>query len=138
MPACVLELKNFNVNQLHFNNNSAFSEETSIKIEPHFNIEFFQAEQNGDFYKIVLGCKIFDTIEGPFKVSAEVEGEFEVENSEKSESIIQYNAVAILMPYVRSLITQLTALAEKPPVFFPIVNIYSLMDGENEIEEKSE
>lgn len=129
MPSCVLQLRNFNVNQLHFYENSKYSEDESLTIRPKFSIEAFQAEDNPNFYKIVLGCRIFEEISAPFKISVEVEGEFSVEG-ENCESMIQYNAVAILMPYVRALVTQLTCLAEKPPLFFPIINIYSLIDGE--------
>lgn len=131
MPSCVLQLKSFNVNQLHFSGNLEYTDDESLTIRPKFSIEAFQAEKNPKFYKVVLGCSIFEDINAPFKISVQVEGEFAVEG-EKSDSMIQYNAVAILMPYVRSLVTQLTCLAEKPPLFFPIINIFSLIDGDND------
>lgn len=76
------------------------------------------------------------------KVSVRIRGEkkeeyiFEIEASgyfsfigDINDSIIQQNAVAIVMPYIRSEVTLLTAQPGMEPIVLPPFNIVEMMSG---------
>lgn len=62
-------------------------------------------------------------------------GFFRVEKKElsaeiKIEELLKKNAVAILMPYLRSEVSLLTAQPETESLVFPVFNINAMYDGE--------
>lgn len=66
--------------------------------------------------------------ESSIYVLARVVGFFE----EESEGIdLSANAVAILFPYVRSLISDLTSKGADDPIILPPINVNSMLENEN-------
>lgn len=59
-------------------------------------------------------------------------GYFEVDdiNSEMGKHLVNYNSIAILFPYVRSLITSYTANSNVPPLIIPPINVSKMVEDD--------
>lgn len=82
---------------------------------------------------ILLTCKVFEDVDIlqanlPFSLSLTIRGYFEC-NGDTDIETFQMNAVAIVLPYLRAQITNLTAQAGIPPVILPPVNVANLFSN---------
>ncbi|MCM2674074.1 protein-export chaperone SecB [Alkalicoccobacillus plakortidis] len=113
-------------------------EEESDDLTPQFkwNIQHRDKENLTDagvFLEVLIG----DKDEGHFCVEAHVLGLFtiednEIENDEK-ERLYKINAIAILFPYLRSLVSDLTSKGNSADqIILPPLNIHSMMEQELE------
>lgn len=74
-----------------------------------------------------------------FKVDLEAEAQFEYDDAfgESLEKFLTTNAPALLFPYIRAYISNITALSGIPPVVLPTINMAGLSDTlKNNIEYK--
>lgn len=109
-------------NRLGFKNNS------ELELEIQSNI---LQRQNADIYKVTLVLKGKKPDEYTFEVS--LSGFFSIELSdnlteELKNTLISKNSVAILMPYLRSQISLLTAQPDVDCVVLPAFNINKMLD----------
>lgn len=120
-----LRFEHYIVDYVDFRNNSEFEgEETSLEFKPRakFHIE------NNDLL-VFLSVDIFkDAVKHnyPFEMSVGVVGYFTISNQEDIEKY-KTNAVAVLFPYVRSIISTYTAIANVNPLILPTVNINRML-----------
>lgn len=136
MNNCQLTLLKFEVDKLHFDLNENYRQDSEqvISLEPKLTVSIMDGESEEKVKKVTISCYIFEDAEKrnlPFTCSAQVSGIFKAEENSSEESIehiFKYNATAILLPYLRAAISQLTCLAEKRPVRIPIINVYDLID----------
>ena len=100
---------------------------------PKFNIEsnFMQAAEDENFFKVELLMKCRKEDEYNFEIKLDGYFSFsddsKLEESEK-ETLITKNAVAILMPFMRSQISLLTAQPETDCIVLPPFNINSMLE----------
>ena len=126
----VLKVENIFFEKLLFERRGPKSEETELKI--NFQCDVF-ARESGDSRKITL----------TFKGSKEYEYDIEIvltaffgfkENEEISENmkdiLINSNAVAIMMPYIRSQVSLMTAQPNVDCVVLPPFNINKFFEKE--------
>lgn len=120
-----LRFLNYVVDSVKFRNNSDFEgEEIALEFKPsvEFNID-------GNDLLVLLTVDVFEDAEKndyPFEMSVSVVGYFKLiadENIEKYKA----NAVAVLFPYVRSIISTYTAAANVNPLILPTVNINKML-----------
>ena len=83
-------------------------------------------------YFVTISVSIFDEslpADSPFYLSVSLTGEFQFTDNTliDKEIMIDMNAVAILFPYLRSAITNITSTANIPPLILPTVNITKLL-----------
>lgn len=79
---------------------------------------------------VEMTIKIFDDekMEYPFRLEVIVVGQFEIDGDVKNNvREFQANAVAILFPYVRALVTNCTANANVVPLILPTINTNNLV-----------
>ena len=88
---------------------------------------------------VILQCKLFDenseSDKYPYFLSIEVVGTFGIEmepDEDSAKRLLEMNSVAILFPYLRSMITNITASSGVPPVILPPINVYKLMKNYSE------
>ena len=102
-----------------------FKNENELK----FRLQVQIGKNRNSAYKVTL------VLEGDKKDEYELQisltGFFEIQNSDELsdstvQALIEKNAVAILMPYLRSEVTLLTAQPETDSVVLPTFNIYKL------------
>lgn len=126
----VITFLDYKVNRIEFVNNNEYSGE---EVDVDFDVSAqFQVSEDGQEMIVLLKTDIFTPKEGrmyPFTMSVEVEGYFESNFDRPDEKIRQYgkNAVAILFPYVRALVSAFTANANVTPLILPTVNVNRLL-----------
>ena len=125
----VLKFISYKVNEVTLKTNEEFVEEKegtpiSLSIKPTITIE--EKKMN-----IKLTVEIFKNAKEknyPFEMIVETTGFFEAED-EKPEKFVK-NAIAILYPYVRALVSTYTANANINPLILPAINVNKLIEDQ--------
>lgn len=120
-----LKFEHYIVDYVEFKNNPDFEgEEATLEFNPRaeFNVD-------GKELLVFLTIDVFpEAIKRnyPFEMSVCVVGYFTISDEENIEKY-KTNAVAVLFPYVRSIISTYTALANVNPLILPTVNINRML-----------
>lgn len=122
-------LKKYFVDKILFQYNHEFDakDEVKIPLSPQFarHIE----EINDNLVKVSLDILIEDNENKlPFSLDIRVCGVFYLEKWQEKMDFIKNNAIAILFPYLRSLVTTVTANSNIPPYILPVMNIIALFE----------
>lgn len=121
----IIKFKNYVVDAVEFRNNPDFEgKEATIQFEPSVDFDI-----DGNDMLVVLTVDIFkDAIKHnyPFEMFIRVVGFFQTSSNDQIEEY-KTNAVAILFPYVRSIVSTYTASANVNPLILPTVNINKLL-----------
>jgi preprotein translocase subunit SecB len=128
-----LRFKNYIVKNVNFEYNEDFKDDSAkLDIEIDRNIEYIKNEMI-----VTLMVDLFSRTEKkyPFKMNVEVKGFFQIENNDENINF-EPNAIAILYPYVRAIVSTYTSNANVMPLILPPVNVNKLLE-EKEKEEKS-
>ncbi|WP_082672867.1 protein-export chaperone SecB [Luteimonas abyssi] len=126
----VLIFEDYTVKEMVFERNYDFNlEERSNEVSLEFAFESSaQYSDNKDKAVLTLSCKVFEEDfsinDVPFHLRLTVVGYFRCEGDVNIENF-QMNGMAILLPYLRSLITSFTSQAGVPPVIMPPINVYN-------------
>ena len=122
----VLRFEKFLVIKVAFDANEEF-----LNIEKEVDLDFdFDTKSNvdGNTMEIELSVNIFDDAVKngyPFEMKVILKGFFSIDNEGevKDISIFETNAIAILFPYLRAIVSSYTANANVAPVLLPAMNI---------------
>ncbi|PTX16410.1 protein translocase subunit secB [Halanaerobium congolense] len=133
----VLEFDSYYIDEFVFKKNENFTKDKNQKIDVDLNFEF-DTERNQDNFKRIVTCYIFDEnyVENnkPFYLKLKINGIFFLadydENNRKHKEIIKKNTLAILFPYIRSIISHMTLEMQVGPVQMPPMNINHFFDEE--------
>lgn len=127
MKKSFFQLTNQSIVNVEFIKNELFSnDDTSISLE--FNHEISIKKLNKNEADVSLDFNIFDKekIENyPFFVKVGIIGSFRWTDELKEEDIdnlLKTNAPAVLLSYIRSVISQLTAFSGYPSLIIPLIN----------------
>lgn len=134
-----LTLKNYIVKTMNFsiNPNFKFGENKAININPEFKREIKKVDDNTA--TVNLAFRISDEEKDmPFYIKIDIEGLFHLENWEQPEylPLMTSNTIAILFPYLRTLVSMMTANANISPYILPVMNITALFDQNSDEEKK--
>lgn len=130
----IFKFEQYIVKSIDFNYNLD-SDEEDYEVDFSVNPNFITV---GTEHLIVeLEIKVFDKPDKayPFRLNVEIVGFFECENCEENDIDIEEfkpNAVAILYPYARALVTSITANANTNPMILPTINTNKLLNKEND------
>ncbi|HEF5710464.1 protein-export chaperone SecB [Bacillus cereus] len=129
------------VNFIEFSRNDDF-EDGKPTIDFHINRKVDYLEDEENTMLVTIEVTIFDNPKEknyPFSMKLNVTGIFELENvdMDKRVSFAEVNSVAILFPYIRSLITTYTSNANIPPLILPPINVLKLIEKEEEKAKKN-
>ena len=136
-----LTLEHYHVKTIKFsvNEDFCFPENEQVSISPEFQREITKIDDNHACVSLKFSI---DNEKGdmPFSIFADISGLFELKKKKKPDSLplIKSNAVAILFPYLRSLITMVTANANIPPYTLPVMNIAAMFDQNDNQENQTE
>ena len=134
---CVLKFSKYDVNKILFVKNVKFRKEEfkglDLNIDTNFN---YPKNAEDNLFTVTLKIEIGNDAEKnnyPFNIVTEIVGFFELDKSEldKMKQFAEINAVSILFPYARALITTITANANIPPVVLPPMNIAAMIENKN-------
>jgi len=140
-PKCALKFSNYAVKCIEFILNKIPEKDEKVKLNVNIDTEIrYNKNEPNKFItiiKITAGEKEND--KSPFYLSVEVWGFFEVieEEIHRVRQFAEINSVAILFPYVRALISTITANANIPPVILPPINVAGMMANTEEVKEEN-
>lgn len=134
-----LSFEHFLVTDIVFKLNYKYNADSldATPISCRFDISHHNVEQDPNRIMVSINTKLFNEefteTDNPFYLSVTLNGYFKLDkpfegNSGDSEKLLKTNTVAILFPYVRSIITNITSQANIPPVILPPVNTFKLME----------
>jgi len=115
---------NYRVAKINVNIDDDFGKEPE-GLNPNIQTSFGINEENPRLAEIVLNISISSEFE-LFQFDVQVKGIFEANPEmpeEMFEKMCEVNAPAILLPYVRSIITNYTALCNIKPIILPLFNL---------------
>ncbi len=127
LDSYIIDTINYKINEDYIN------EEDNIDIKISFDNDISINEELKKA-RIRIGCYIFKGYkDSPFNLDLNITGYFSY-NSKYSvseiEKLILVNGTAILFPYLRSMITTITANSGYVPIIIPTVNINKLLNIE--------
>lgn len=105
-----------------------FSSEKELELEIQSNIS---QKQNAEIYRVTLILKGNKPEEYIFEISLTGFFSFEAENAiqeERKNTLVTKNAIAILMPYLRSEVSLLTAQPGIECVVLPAFNVNKILE----------
>ncbi|MEC1718771.1 protein-export chaperone SecB [Schinkia azotoformans] len=141
----VLQFRDYHVLETTYKNNPYKTVEEEKPLHPNI---FFKLDVNPENISqaiVGLGIELGDSNlkETSFYVKVRISGLFEilseidVVNENQIINFYKVNAVAILFPYLRSLVSDITSKGSEAPVILPTLNIAAMIN-ENELEENED
>ena len=122
--------KKYTVDEVIFKRNENYDSAQKTRIE--FSID--KEVRRKDNQMIVnLITRVFENCEEknyPFEMTIEITGYFEIENEGKDINF-EPNAIAILYPYIRAIVSTYTASANINPLILPAINVNALFNKKN-------
>lgn len=122
----VLRFIKYEVNEIYFKRNKDFKVNKeglplNLKIKPLIDV-------NENNMNVLLKVRIFENMEeniAPFEMKIDLTGYFYVEGMDPEN--LKANAIAILYPYVRAIVSTYTANANITPLILPAINVNKLI-----------
>lgn len=128
----IIKFKNYYVDSVKYRTNYDFETSTDgVTID--FDVKREIAEVDENIFAVSLLVNIFDEPEKnnfPFTMDLKVTGIFEFKDyNDEYYEILEQNTIAILFPYVRSLVSSYTANTNLEPLILPIVNVIKMIEN---------
>lgn len=126
MVESILKLVNYNVLNISFSLNLEYQyqQHGPIEVNPRLTRQIKKIDENKAEVVLAFAIQKTDELPTPFDLEITIMGIFECEQWEtESPDIMKINTVAILFPFLRSLIATVTANASVPPYVLPVLNV---------------
>ena len=127
-----LTFDNYLVTELSYKQNSNFSFENDLDVSFDANAKIQLSDSDASVtLKVICGDE--NNIDCPFVLNVEVMGIFKVEGNIKDfKELVTTNTLAILFPYVRSLVSDLSSRSNVYPQYrLPLLNIVEFIKSKN-------
>lgn len=133
----ILEFRNYVVDDMRYTKNKNFrSKRDDIDLKPKVNVRLEADDSEIKvFFDIIIGS--LDDQDMPFEAGCTIVGNFVYHPEANTtgvnvKDLLENNAVAILYPYARTLISQLTQNSnEYPGYVLPTINVAELLKKQN-------
>ena len=126
----LLQFGGYRVDKMLFMLKQTFdSSSKQVELTPSFSRTIQKISD--DEYDVSIGVELKQT-NLPFDAELTITGRFKYEGSLDVQKILKINAVAILYPYVRSILSCLTTLGSVPPVVIPTINLAQMFENEEQ------
>lgn len=128
-----LTFEKYSVSEMEFKRNYDFDANKEIDLDFTFNGSAHISENSKEAWLDII-CIIFEEEfakgEAPFYLKLGMTGKFGLRVREEDLDIqsFQLNGMAILLPYLRSLITSFTSQSGISPVILPPINVYNAFE----------
>ena len=129
-----LKFKRYLVNSIDFKYNSEY---TGGKTKMDVDFGHQVAVKNNEA-RVSLRCMLFRKAkkeEKPFHLEVQMTGIFEFQTElegEELNNILRQQAINILFPYLRALISNITGNTGLPPIILPLINVNQLIQNQFE------
>ena len=125
----------YRIENINYNHNNKFQISEENNIIPEFGFALIKSPNNSKEYNVIIGFSYTDKQNQTFIMESVIRGFFEV-GDDKNENIL-FNAFAILFPYVRSLISDMTRYSITP-IIIPTINIMNEIENLDDLYISSE
>lgn len=126
-----LIFKKYIVDEVKFNYNEKFIDKTA-KIDFDIDKEVTYISEKEMQVRLIVYLFRDTEKEYPFKMKVAIRGFFEIENNNENINF-EPNAIAILYPYIRSIVSTYTSSANVMPLILPVINVNKMLqDKEKE------
>ncbi len=138
-----IEFQNYFFDKISYSSNEKFdsSRDEGLDVSVHFSSTIAIYSENALInLNVELGDP--DNIDCPFLVEVSLKGLFNYsydpdlpEDKERAKELISNNGVAILYPYIRNIVSDLTVKSNQFPAYIlPVINIIQILKEEDSIE----
>ena len=135
MASTNLQLLKYTVNEISFalNENYDFSKKQSIKLNQNFTRSIKKINKDVCDVSLMFVISDGDDSPTPFTMKVTITGTFKLKDWESKDNIdfIKTNAVAIVYPFLRSLVATITSNANIPSYILPVFNIAAYFEKED-------
>ena len=120
---------NYKIEKISFIQNQQFKFEKPLDVEFSLQTEITYSDKSA---VVTINCIIFDDAVSknlPFTLEATISGNFTIEGATEDEDFLKFceiNGTAVLFPYLRAAVTNITATSNQPPLILPLVNVNNL------------
>lgn len=137
VEAGVILFEKYEVEEIEFKLNPSYEEE-EVEVDVNMEVEC-STDSSREHMKIKLKVHIFkDAPENkyPFEMIVSISGYFIV-GMDASSDITHYqaNAVAILYPYIRALVSTYTSAANVSPLILPTINVNKFLESQSQMKD---
>ena len=128
-----LQFRDYHVINISYKFNPYNPEEESLS--PDFSYKIQKNEEDSKEAVVYLTFNIGDEMlrDSSIYVSVTIAGEFVVfgeEDEEQIDMLYKVNAIAILYPYLRSIVSEITSKGTSSPIILPTMNIAAMFNQE--------
>mgnify|MGYP005842202281 CR=1 FL=1 len=127
------QFKRYRVESIEFKVNEGFKPTEKVKLDFDINADVLVEDAAQQISRVVLSCVVFKNYRRankPFRLKVSVSGEFQFKEKVSDADLCKFseiNAVAVLFPYLRAVVTGVTTAANQPPLLLPLINVYEFM-----------
>lgn len=127
-----LIFKNFGVEKLEYLADNSQSNK-NFKLRPKLECGVFKSSKDNKKFQVQLGITIGDKklTNYDFYTYVKILGNFEIRSEIEDDKIEEdtiKEAISILFPYLRSIVSDLTSKGNKKPIVLPPINVNDLMN----------
>ncbi|WP_165786781.1 protein-export chaperone SecB [Heyndrickxia camelliae] len=135
----IMSFEGFQIDNMSYEKSSGNMNHDYTKLSPEFFIKLAEKENDSSKFNIIMGVRIIDE-DGdnslPFNAEVVVRGFYtlKVEDAEQHEiddisTFKLVNGCAILFPYVRSALTDITSKSRHNPLILPTINFTRFIEN---------
>ncbi|MGM0410326.1 MAG: protein-export chaperone SecB [Bacillota bacterium] len=131
----VLKFRNYIVNFVRYENYNDFND-ANLEFKIDFDINREIEHLREEMYAVSIILNVFPEPKKnnyPFNLQLKLTGYFELKIDDYD--LLEQNAIAILFPYARALVSNYTANANIDPLILPPINVVAMLEEkENEVD----
>ncbi len=125
----VLEMTSYSITSFKYEKNKNFKpKEKNIQIPIDFQTGFKKVDE--DNLVAEFAVNIADEEKFPFFLNLVLQSGFRSSKWETNVNQVEATIASILFPYVRALITSLTATAGEQPIMLPVMNVAEMIKNQ--------
>ncbi|MBB6068188.1 protein-export chaperone SecB [Methanococcus maripaludis] len=131
--SCAMKFLDYNVDYIEFYDNPKFEVGNSVPVEMDLacNVKYENDEYNTMHVTMLMNLfKNTEETSKPFTMNVAVTGHFQLEHSDPKirEQYAKINAVSILFPYIRALVSTCTAAGNVGSMIIPPINVLNMFE----------
>lgn len=130
-----MQFNGYEVNNIQFSLSQFYEKSKEFQISPTFDMAVTDLGDDKYEVQIMFSMKASDENPLPFNMEVVMTGNFSIclesQNDELKQTLLHENAIAIMFPFLRSIIASLTTAANIPPLILPVINLVDAFKNNN-------
>lgn len=128
MVSSPLKFNGYCVDEISYKSIDNEESNSNITLHPILKKNILKSHNDSTHYIVKLSFEINtdSSPKSPFNIKAVLSGDFNLEE-DADEDLIQTNAISILFPYLRTVVSNTTLNANISPLIIPVVNVAEML-----------